>query len=175
MFRELILLRHAKSAWPVGVSDAQRPLSARGIRDARAFGSSLRASQSEADTFIVSTAERARQTWSLVADEAGLDVESATFDPRLYAASWWDVMDVVRGLAESACTVLIIGHNPSLEDVAGQLANSESDALAMKELRAKFPTCAAAYLRGDVEWSRWGGECASLTDLWTPRQQRGAR
>lgn len=171
MFGELILLRHAKSAWPVGVSDAQRPLSARGIRDARAFGTNLRAAQRQVDVAIVSTAERTRETWSLVAEEAGLSAEAASFDARLYAASWWDVMDVVRGLPDTARTALIVGHNPSLEDLAGQIANSESDTTAMKELRAKFPTCAAAYLRGDAQWSHWGGQCASLVDLWTPRLQ----
>lgn len=172
MFEELILLRHAKSAWPIGVRDSDRPLSARGIRDAKMFGAALKTSGRHIDTVLVSPAQRTRQTWSLVSAQVGLDEQAATFDDRLYAASWWDVIDVVRGLPSSTQTALLIGHNPSLEDLAGQLANGNSDAVAMKELRTKFPTCAAAFVTGELGWSKWGGQCAALTEFWTPRQHR---
>ncbi|MFA7265235.1 MAG: histidine phosphatase family protein [Candidatus Nanopelagicales bacterium] len=169
MIHELILLRHAKSAWPVGVRDSDRPLSARGIRDATTFGRYLAEDDRRPDAVVVSPATRTRQTWGRVAPEVGILESDAVLDERLYAASWWDVMDVVRGLPASASRVLVIGHNPAMEDIAGQLANDQSNRGAVRELRAKFPTCAAATVHSDLDWRLWGGQCGELAELWTPR------
>ncbi len=170
MFHELILLRHAKSAWPVGIRDAQRPLSARGRRNAARFGNVLGSDGVNPEVVIVSPATRTRETWDLVCGQSGIDPGIASFDDRLYAATWWDVLDVVRGIPADCARALVIGHNPAMEDLAGQLADDHSDAQALRELRAKFPTCAAAWIQSDEEWARWGGQCGSLTQFWKPRQ-----
>ena len=169
MFGELILLRHAKSAWPVGIRDIERPLSARGQRNAKRFGEMLISQELVPDVVVCSPAARTRETWHLVAQAGGFDPQSVQVDRRLYAATWWDVLDVVRQLPAEATRALIIGHNPSVEDLAGQLSGPGSDANAVRGMRAKFPTCAAAFLHSDQQWNRWGGQCASLRSFWTPR------
>lgn len=169
MFGELILLRHAKSAWPVGIRDIDRPLSGRGVRNAGHFGELLAADSVVPDVVICSPAVRTRETGQLVADHAGIDPLLAQVDPRLYGATWWDVLDVVRELAPNVGRALIIGHNPSMEDLAGQLAGAGSNSDAVRHLRAKFPTCGAAFLESDEQWNRWGGNCAALKRFWTPR------
>ena len=169
MFHELILLRHAKSAWPVGVRDSQRPLSARGVRSAIRFGEALASRGTKPQTVVISPAERTRATWELVAEHGRIDPGLAVVDPRVYAATWWDVLDVVRELPSDCERALIVGHNPAMEDLAGQLAGPDSEKWAVKDLRTKFPTCAAAYLSSERDWDRWGGQCADLTQLWKPR------
>ncbi len=66
MFHELIVLRPAKSSWPVGGRDTKRPLSARGVRDARAYGLVLEAAGTRIDAVVVSPVERTRETWRRV-------------------------------------------------------------------------------------------------------------
>ena len=170
MFHELILLRHAKSAWPVGIRDTQRPLSARGRRDATRFGHVLGSEWERPEAAFVSPAVRTRETWDVVCEHSGINPTIATFDDRLYAATWWDVLDVIRGIAEDCSRAIVIGHNPAMEDLAGQLANEHSDGQAIRELRVKYPTCAAARIHSDENWARWGGQCGTLTQFWTPRQ-----
>ncbi|MGH3904019.1 MAG: SixA phosphatase family protein [Pseudonocardiaceae bacterium] len=111
--RTLILLRHAKSAWPQDVADLQRPLAGRGRRDAPAVGRWLRQQAPTIDLVICSPAVRARQTWELAA--AQLDVAPPVrYDERLYGASVF--LTVTRELPAHASAVLLVGHNPSLED-----------------------------------------------------------
>ncbi|NQU37159.1 MAG: histidine phosphatase family protein [Actinobacteria bacterium] len=168
---ELLLLRHAKSVWPVGVSDIHRPLSKRGIKNAAQLGEWLRKRGIEPDLALVSPARRTKQTIDLVIDAADLHIDPVV-DHRLYAASWWDVLDVVRQAPSSAHRLLVVGHNPSLEDLAIQLAGLESDDDSLNTLRTKFPTCALAVLSSDQEWSDWGSGQAQLNDLRTPRRSR---
>lgn len=175
MFYELTVLRHAKSAWPLGVRDLHRPLSTRGIRDAQCFGEALARRGQQFDVVFSSPAQRTRQTWDLVAEAADFRTDDVQFDDRLYAASWWDVMDVIRETPPAVGSMLIIGHNPSLEDLCGELADGKSDPIAVRELRTKFPTCASARIRSEVPWSRWGGQCGVLRDLWLPRREAGRR
>jgi phosphohistidine phosphatase SixA len=83
--RQLMILRHAKSAWPDGVPDRKRPLAKRGCRDAPAAGRWLRGHIVRLDAVVCSPAERARQTWALVAAELD-QPPAATFDDRIYRA-----------------------------------------------------------------------------------------
>ena len=92
-----MLLRHAKSAWPDGVPDLQRPLNDRGRRDARAAGQWLREHVGGLDAVVCSPAQRTRETWALVAAELD-DAPSAVVDDRIYAAEPEELLDVVRDL-----------------------------------------------------------------------------
>lgn len=113
--RTLILLRHAKSAWPQDIADLQRPLAGRGRRDAPAVGRWLRRQAPTIDLAICSPAVRARQTWELAA--AQLDEElPVRYDERLYGTSAEVFLAVIRELPAQASAVLLVGHNPSLED-----------------------------------------------------------
>lgn len=166
MNHRLILLRHAKSAWPLGVADRDRPLAKRGLADAPRFAAFCAVHQIAADAVVISPARRTQETWQLVAQTIG---GAPRVDDRVYAASWWSLLDVVKGFPESVTTAVIVGHNPGLEDLAAQLANPASDKSAWHSLQRKFPTCAAAFLDADVQWSQWGGGCATLSTVWTPR------
>src|SRR5690348_7282010 len=101
--RRLVLLRHAKSAWPDGTPDRQRPLTARGRRDATAAGRWLRAHLSGLDAVACSPAQRARETWALVAAELA-DPPEAAFDDEIYGAPPDALVGVVEGLPDSAAT-----------------------------------------------------------------------
>lgn len=167
MNRTLILMRHAKSAWPVGVRDLERPLNSRGRRNAETAGAWLGKHYPIPDRIVVSPAIRTRQTWALVSTAAKFTPETASFDPRIYEASWWDLLDLIRESADAAQAVMLIGHNPAFEDLTEELAGAgEPDFL--QQLRAKFPTSAIAVLESAEPWPRWGSNCAFLKDLEIP-------
>lgn len=173
MTRTLVLMRHSKSAWPVGVRDAERPLNTRGRANAAAAGRWLNGPGRDQlgglpQLVRVSTAQRTRQTWALASEAAGIDQASAEFESSIYAASWWDLLDLVRATGADVTTALIIGHNPGMEDLAEELAGSGRPDL-LRQLRAKFPTSGIAVLTSEQEWSTWGSGCAALTDFSVPR------
>ncbi|HEX5345690.1 MAG TPA: histidine phosphatase family protein [Pseudonocardiaceae bacterium] len=115
MTRTLILLRHAKSAWPADTPDAARPLAARGLRDAPAVGRWLRAQVPKIDCVLCSPAVRAAQTWDLAAVQLAA-MPRVSHDERLYGASAHELLTVIQELPRSASTAVLVGHNPGLED-----------------------------------------------------------
>ena len=124
--RQLVILRHAKSAWPDGVPDRKRPLAKRGRRDAPAVGQWLRNHVGRLDEVVCSPAERTRQTWALVAAE--LDHPPAVkFDDRIYGAPPAALLTVVRELPASADTALLVGHNPGVQNLVALLSGQEPD------------------------------------------------
>ncbi len=174
---ELLLLRHAKSAWPFGVTDANRPLARRGIENASRLGGWFGQQSEEGnsltpDVILTSPAQRAQHTIDLVVSSAAMAVEPQV-EPRLYDATWWDVLDVVREVPSSTRRLLVVGHNPCLEDLAIELAGPDSDPSALAGLRTKFPTGALAVLQSAQRWSEWGSNQASLQLFRTPRGSRG--
>jgi phosphohistidine phosphatase len=123
MERRLIVLRHAKSLWPDGVADHERPLAERGRREAPVAGRWLRDQVGRIDLTVCSSATRARQTWELVAAELDTAPEVRVED-RLYDASTRDLLAVARQLPPTAESVLFVGHNPGLEDLVGELTGT---------------------------------------------------
>ncbi|PXY20719.1 SixA phosphatase family protein [Prauserella muralis] len=158
MRRELVILRHAKSDWPEGVPDEQRPLAPRGHRDAPAAGRWLREHVPAFDLVLCSPATRARQTWQLVRTELGGDPELRQ-DERLYGATLTTLTSVVRELPDEAGTVLLVGHNPGLEDLVTALSGEEC------ELR----TASIAVLTGSGSWAGVTPGWASLDHTAKPR------
>lgn len=158
----LILMRHAKSDYPAGVADHDRPLNARGRRDARVAGEWLadhagRLVRGEVSV-LVSSAERAQQTWAIAG--TGLPARVTT-EPRIYEASVSTIIDLAA--AQDSGTVLIVGHNPTLEQCVRHLAALEDD-VVMK-------TCAIAVLECD-DGGSWGSGSAELSELHIPRADR---
>ncbi|MCX4785132.1 MULTISPECIES: SixA phosphatase family protein [unclassified Streptomyces] len=163
----LIVLRHAKSAWPEGVPDHERPLAGRGRRDAPAAGRWLYEAQCVPDLVICSTARRTRQTWDLVAAELGAAPE-VVFEPRVYEASASALVSVVRDVPERRRTVLLIGHQPGVQDMVLSLAGDGDDE-ALTRARVKYPTAAVAVLMLPGTWARLAPGTATLTDFAVPR------
>ena len=171
-----MLLRHAKSDWPDGVPDHERPLAARGRNDAPVMGRWLRAEGYGPDHVVCSTAVRTRQTWELVQPE--LDTAPSTvFEPRAYAASVQQLAEVVGGAPDAARTLLLIGHNPGIEEFALTLADTGADADsveggrtdALDRMRGKFPTAAIAVFEWSGGWDQLFPGVARLARFVTPR------
>ncbi len=140
--RTLILLRHAKSDWSGDEADIARPLAKRGRRQAPDAGRWLAANIDGIDLAVVSPASRARSTWDLVATE--LDVPPRTrIEDRLYAASGHELLTIVQELSDDIETVVLVGHNPGIEDLASLLTGD----------RATMPTSALAVIEVSGPWS----------------------
>ncbi|MFD7873595.1 SixA phosphatase family protein [Streptomyces sp. NPDC059766] len=169
--RRLVVLRHAKSAWPEGVPDHRRPLSPRGRRDAPAAGRALAEADFLPDLALCSPALRARQTWDLAAAEWGTP-PPVRHEPRLYGADATELLDVVRETPPEIETLLLIGHNPGLEELVLDLADDGLDG-ALDEVRAKFPTSAIAVLAWyGSTWRALAPGSALLTSMTVPRGRR---
>ncbi|MGX1542340.1 SixA phosphatase family protein [Streptomyces adustus] len=169
--RRLVVLRHAKSAWPEGVSDHRRPLAPRGRRDAPAAGRALAEADFLPDLALCSPALRARQTWDLAAAEWGTP-PPVRYDPRLYGAGAPELLDVVRETPPEIETLLLVGHNPGLEELVLDLADDGLDG-ALEEVRAKFPTSAIAVLAWyGSTWRALAPGSALLTSMTVPRGRR---
>lgn len=177
-----MLLRHAKSAWP-DVPDHERPLAPRGRRDAPVMGRWLRQAARIPDHALCSTALRARQTWQL-AEGALLERPPVTFEHSIYGASAASLLDLVRHVPSAARTVLIVGHDPAVQDLALALAAPSRDADratttgaespdALDRMRTKFPTAAIAVLELTGPWSQLETGQARLASFVTPRELSG--
>jgi phosphohistidine phosphatase len=168
--RRLVLLRHAKSAWP-DVPDHERPLAGRGRRDAPVMGRWLQETGSRPDQVVCSTAQRTRETWRLVAAE--LDVTPpVTYDERVYGATAAELLDLARESGPGVQSLLLVGHDPGLPDLALALAGPDSDEAARARVRVKFPTAAIAVLAFAGGWPELAPARAWLTAFVTPAELR---
>jgi phosphohistidine phosphatase len=142
----LVLLRHGKSDWSHDEPDLARPLAKRGRRQAPEAGTWLATNLDRIDLAVVSPAERARSTWDLVA--ARLDGPPPTrIDDRVYAASDHELLRVVRELPDELARVVLVGHNPGLEDLAalltGRWASMPTSGLAVIALPGPWASASA--------------------------------
>lgn len=141
--RTLFLLRHAKSDWAdPGASDFERPLNPRGREAARAMGRELRRRGLAADCILASPAARVVETLAELADGYGGRME-VDYDPRLYLAPAETLLDLIRGAGEAHRRLLVVGHNPGMEQLA--LLLSRAGALR-DQVAAKYPTGALAQI-----------------------------
>lgn len=167
--KTLTLLRHAKSGWDDPVArDFDRPLNAKGHRAAQAVGRQLRTLGVTFDHVIASPAQRVVETIAGVADGYGSAIAPA-WDKRLYLASAATLLDVARESPADAARVLMIGHNPGLEDfVLLLLDGGEPDLIAAAE--EKYPTATVAELTFDVDdWAQIAAGGGTLTRFIRPR------
>jgi phosphohistidine phosphatase len=137
--RTLILLRHAKSEWSGDPPDLERPLSKRGRRQAPEAGRWLAANIEVIDLVVVSNASRARATWELVSTSLKWQPPSRV-EPRLYDADQADLLAVLHELPDDIHSVVLVGHNPGMENLATLLTDRPvrlpTAALAVIELPA---------------------------------------
>src|SRR6266567_7135396 len=179
--RKLVLFRHAKSAWP-DVPDHDRPLARRGIRAAPVMGRWLRDAGLVPDQVLCSTARRARETWQFA--QAGLAATPpVSFEDRIYDATATELLALIREVPPATGTLLLIGHNPAIEDLALMLAAAPDAARPstarpgsgtassgdLERMRAKFPTAAIAVLQPAETWRALAQGRARLTAFVTPR------
>lgn len=156
--RKLVLIRHAKSAWPEATADSERPLAARGGRDAPVAGQWLHDHVADIDLVVCSPAARVRQTWELVAPQLDA-LPEVRLDERVYGASAETLLGVILELPPQASTVLVIGHNPGLEELVELLTG------AVEPLK----TSTIVVLDGPLDWADTAPRSFALTERVTPR------
>jgi phosphohistidine phosphatase len=146
--KTLFLVRHAKSSWDdPALDDKERPLDARGKRDAPKVGKRLAKAGAKADLMLSSPAKRALTTARTIAKELGYKRKKIVVVDRLYAAEADVVLDVIQRLGKEAECVMLFGHNPELTELAHRLSSKIT----------RMPTCAVAEFTFDVSsWSRIG-------------------
>ena len=164
----LYLLRHAKSSWAdPTLLDHERPLAPRGRRDAKRIAKHLAQLGIEPELVLCSSAERARETLELVRPALGA-TPTVKLEAKLYAASSDKLLDYIRALPEAVAAVMLIGHNPGLQDLALVLASTGTE---LERLEAKFPTAALATLTiANTTWSRLSRADAALAAYVVPKQ-----
>ena len=163
----LVLMRHAKSAWFSGEGDDfSRPLSDRGIRDARQIGRWLAEGAYLPDAILSSPSRRTRQTLDLMADGAELDLDARTeWRDELYHANLGTLRNVLRGLGARPA-VMLLGHNPGLEQLLGLLVD---DARLSADHAKCFPTAAVYVLELACAWSEIKAGCARVVAHQRPK------
>ena len=141
--KTLTLLRHAKSDWHSGVaSDFERPLNSRGHKAARTIGRALKDQGIRFDVVIASPAARVVETIDGIAEGYGQELRPR-FDERVYLGSVATLLSLIREADDEAERLLLVGHNPGLENLAMQLTRVDADG-QRRELAAKFPTATLA-------------------------------
>jgi phosphohistidine phosphatase len=161
--RRLLLLRHAKSSWDdPSLADHDRPLAPRGRKAAKRIGEHLRREQIEVSLVLCSSARRARETLELVQPLGEVQIE-----PELYAASAQQLLERVHRVPDDADAVMLIGHNPALEDLAIGLARQGTELEGQK-----FPTGALATLTFTGCWDALTPGEARLAAFVRPRELR---
>jgi phosphohistidine phosphatase len=164
----LYLLRHAKSSWSdPTLADRERPLSPRGRRDAERIAEHCLRLEIAPELVLCSTAQRTRETLELIRPALGA-AATVSLEPELYAASAESLLERLRAVPEGVGSVMLIGHNPGLQDLALVLASAGTE---LERLEAKFPTAALATLTLPAEtWSRVSRADAVLAAYVVPKQ-----
>jgi phosphohistidine phosphatase len=147
--RYLLLLRHAKSAWPPEVDDHDRPLAERGRKAAPLIGAYMAQASLLPELVLVSTARRAQETWDVVARSLPGPI-SRRDTPDLYAASSARMASILLTVDPAIRMVMLVGHNPGLEDLAAGLVGT-GDSDARRRMSDKFSTGGLAVIAFDAE------------------------
>lgn len=150
---KLLLMRHAKSAWDdLDHTDHQRPLNKRGIEAAPKMGQHMVSKGLTPKLILSSTATRARQTTQLVSEQFNGDIETRFIDELYNFSGFHTPLNIIRSQADQQSPVLLIGHNPTMEELAGELTGAGSSA-ARALMYEKYPTAALAEI--DFNIPKW--------------------
>lgn len=168
-------MRHAKSDYPWGVGDIDRPLAPRGRGDAPRVGEWIAGAVGLPDLAVVSPARRTQQTWELLAPAFAGDVPTQ-LDDRIYGAWGDELVEVVAGLPVQARTVLLVGHEPGVSDLALLLATRDPGpgSRLRDRISQKYPTCTAAVLTSALDWAQAGPDWGELAEVKSPRELPGS-
>jgi phosphohistidine phosphatase len=166
--KNLTLLRHAKSGWEDSVNrDFDRPLNPRGRKAARTVALEMKTQGLDFDLVLASPARRVIETLEEVA--AGFGPLRADYDPRLYLASTATLLEIVRATPDEVERLLLVGHNPGLEEIALRLSRRDEGGLR-REIEVKYPTGTVAEIELPVEhWAEVREGAGSLVRFIRPR------
>lgn len=160
----LLLLRHAKSAWPEGIPDIDRPLAPRGIRAGAAIGSYIARENLLPARIFVSPARRTIETWNIVSAAWPSHV-APIYESSIYEAPAENLLRLVRAQGDIS-PVMLIGHNPGMEDFVALLLSRNQRAKTLP----RYPTGSLAVIDLPVsDWSRIEPGRGTLERFVTPR------
>lgn len=165
----LLLLRHAKSSWgDPGLADIDRPLSPRGRRAAAAIARTIEAEDMTPDRILCSPARRTRETLAALLPYLG-DEGRVAIDPNLYETGPREYLAALARSGNDAGTLMVIGHNPTIQATAQLLVGDGEPGLAA-ELSAKYPTGALAVIDfAQAGWSHIEPHSGFLAAFLKPR------
>ncbi len=165
MIRELLLLRHGKSDWSIGVDDYIRPLKDRGKRDAQRIGTWLAQQRIKPGLVVTSPAERALVTAQKTCKAMGDGDQGIREDRRVYAAGLSALLKVLGDCSQDADRVMLTGHNPGLEELLVWLAR---DTVPVPDDGKLLPTATLARLQMPTDWRALTAGCARLESITRP-------
>ena len=168
MTHTFYLLRHAKSSWAdPALADEERPLAPRGRRDAKRVSEHLERLGIAPALVLCSSARRAVQTLELLQSALG-PVTPVLIEPELYGATAEELLGRLRAVPDDVASVLLIGHNPGLQDLALLLASAGAE---LSRVEAKFPTSAlATFSLPKAAWRQLSQGEAVLDAFVVPKQ-----
>ena len=167
--RRLLLFRHAKAERAeAGESDRERALNERGSKDASRIGAYMAGHALYPDRVVISPSLRTQESWKHARTAFRPQPAAQTID-RLYDATPQAIFDVIKDTPASAHSLLVIGHNPGLHELALMLIAS-GDTEARERLREKLPTCGLAIIDFPIDdWSKLHPRSGRLERFVTPR------
>ena len=168
--KRLGLFRHAKSDWQdPRARDFDRPLNGRGRKGAVLMGQHIHDSGLHWDRMISSPAIRCAETIELACQAVGQPV-AVNWDRRIYLASSATLLDLLRDQDGDPAAILMVGHNPGLEDLIFDLVPDDGSSPLRDVVEIKFPTASYAVLEFDIsQWSELKERTARLVHLMRPR------
>ena len=168
--KTLGIFRHAKSDWnDARLRDFDRPLNKRGRKGAEIMGQHIREHGIDWQRILASPAVRVTQTIEIASQAVG-KAPAVAWDRRIYLANSATLMDILRDQAGDPASILLIGHNPGLEDLIFDLVPDDGSSPLRDIVEEKFPTAAYAVLELDVDdWQDIDEHCARLVHLVRPR------
>ncbi|MBF0191092.1 MAG: histidine phosphatase family protein [Magnetococcales bacterium] len=171
MTRQLIIMRHAKSAWDTdAASDFDRPLAKRGLQDAPRMGQWLLDQDLIPDFIVSSPALRAKQTILEVCKVLDIKKKAVQWDARIYGAGTEELIEVLTELPKQTRIAMIVGHNPGLEMLVSYLSRHVMDLPGDLDGEAGLvKTATVAHLHMPNDWTHISPGCATLATLISPR------
>ncbi len=168
----LLLLRHAKTVPFVGSGDHERALTGRGRADSARLGEWIAKENIAPQAAVHSGARRTKETLALVLAKLPSGI-AVWVEPRLYEATNVAFLNVLRHMPDTATTILLVGHNPSLGETACRLA-ATGDRRALSKMAAKFPTAGLAMIDFDADhWTDIDNGMGRLIRFETPASLDG--
>tara|TARA_B100001109_G_scaffold28416_1_gene21737 strand:+ start:425 stop:913 length:489 start_codon:yes stop_codon:yes gene_type:complete len=160
--KEIYILRHAKSSWSnKNLSDFERPLAKRGIRDAKKVGNYGKINQIKISKVLCSKARRAKETFDIVADDFSFKIDDAAYTDDLYYGKYNQILSFLKKINDKYMNILIIGHNPMLHILIESLTDKDI---------AKFSTCNLAIISHSDKWNMIDNGKCSLESIIRPKE-----
>lgn len=173
MARQLLILRHAKSAWDTdAATDFERPLAKRGKGDAPRMGAWLKEQNLVPDHIVSSPAKRAKQTTMRACKAMDAKKDKVNWDPRIYGAGTQDLLEVLAEAPGKADRVLLVGHNPGLEFLFSFLAEKSGE---IDPELSMIKTATLVVLDMPDDWKSLESGCAKIVKIQYPRELAEAK